>query len=449
MSRHLGVVAVALVWTIVLWRAPAAVRVPTSRALWAGFCALAAALTVRLPPVRNAIELMPSAQSLSLLLMHLLGLAAIGFLLRWIRLMGFGDGVPTLPLRLDLALTTGVAAAMTALFFLTGRAGRQSPFPVHAAHSAPATAYLWLWFAYLGVAMVRAAVLFCNGYLRSTKGLLRAGLGITAAGFLVGVLYALLRMFLLTGYRPAVLPSGAAAEEVAHTAQFTAVLLIGLGTSLPVGSALLQSLERYRRLHRLRALWHPLTEAVPHVVLGVPPTRLDDFFSGGSLELRLHRRMIEIRDACLALREHIPQSLPDRAQSAAAALGLSGPEREAVVEAFCLSNAVRARRVGQPPSRTPAPYPPGARDRDAESAWLTRVSIAYRSSHMSTLDRLLEAPTTPPSPTGPARRPHDPRHPANNAPGRGYPTSMRGAAPHRHPRSEERHPGAGRPHRLG
>ncbi|MGW5116431.1 MAB_1171c family putative transporter [Streptomyces noursei] len=403
MSRHLGVVAVALVWTIVLWRAPAAVRVPTSRALWAGFCTLAAALTVRLAPVGNAIDSLPGAQSLSLLLMHLLGLAAIGFLLRWIRLMGFGDGVPTLPPRVDLVLTTGVAAAMTVLFFLTGRAGRQPPFPVHTAHSAPATAYLWLWFAYLGVAMVRAAALFCSGYRRSAKGLLRAGLGITAAGFLLGVLYALLRMFLLTGYCPAVLPSGAAAEEVAHTAQFTAVLLIALGTSLPVGNALLRGLERHRRLHRLRALWHPLTETVPHVVLGLPPTRLDDFFSGGSLELRLHRRVIEIRDACLALRDHIPQSLPERAQSAAAALGLSGPEREAVVEAFCLRHAVRARRAGQPPSCTPAPYPPGARDRDAESAWLTRISTAYHSSHMSTLDRLLAAPTTPP-------RPPDSRH---------------------------------------
>ncbi|MGW3271276.1 MAB_1171c family putative transporter [Streptomyces kronopolitis] len=410
MSRHLGAAAVALVWVIVLWRAPAAVKVPRSRALWAGFCTLAAALTVRLPPVQRTVESPPGTESLTLLIMHLLGLAAIGFLLRWIRLMGVGEGIRTLPPRLDILLTAAVATTMTALFLLADRTGRPTPFPLHTPHDVPATAYLWLWFAYLGAAMIRAAVLFCSGYRRTTKGLLRTGLAITAAGFLLGVLYALLRLIFLTGYRPGALASDTASEEAAHTLQFTSVLLIGLGTSLPVGNLLLRRLEQYRRLHELRSLWSPLVEAAPHVVLGTPPSRLDDLLSVRNLELRLHRRVIEIRDAALALRTHIPHTLPDRAQTAAASHGLSGPEQDAAVHAFCLRHAVHASLSSQPPPQTPTTCLPDAPDSTTESAWLTRIRTAYHSPTMGTIDRLLAHPSTSscpapasstPSPTGP------------------------------------------------
>ncbi len=91
---------------------------------------------------------------------------------------------------------------------------------------------------------------------------------------------------------------------------------------------------------RLRPLWALLVEAAPDVKLPTSPgTRF-------SARYRLHRRVIEIRDAELALRPFWDSGAAREAADAAWRDGLSQDERDAAIEAVMIVTALDARRRG-------------------------------------------------------------------------------------------------------
>jgi len=100
---------------------------------------------------------------------------------------------------------------------------------------------------------------------------------------------------------------------------------------------------------RLRPLWTLLVKAAPDVKLPVPPgTRF-------SARYQLHRRVIEIRDAELALRPFRDSAAVHQAADAACRAGLPQDERDAAIEAVMIVTALDARRRGaQAQDRTDA-----------------------------------------------------------------------------------------------
>ena len=91
---------------------------------------------------------------------------------------------------------------------------------------------------------------------------------------------------------------------------------------------------------RLRPLWALLVEAVPEVRLPTPSgTRF-------SARYHLHRRVIEIRDAELALRSFEDGRAVSEAAGAAWRARLSQDERDAAIEATMIVTALDARRRG-------------------------------------------------------------------------------------------------------
>jgi diguanylate cyclase (GGDEF)-like protein len=91
---------------------------------------------------------------------------------------------------------------------------------------------------------------------------------------------------------------------------------------------------------RLCPLWAVLVEAAPHVRLPAPQgTRL-------SARYHLYRRVIEIRDAELALRPFQDSRAVREAADAARRAGLSHSERDAAIEAVMIVTALDARRRG-------------------------------------------------------------------------------------------------------
>jgi len=89
---------------------------------------------------------------------------------------------------------------------------------------------------------------------------------------------------------------------------------------------------------RLRPLWELLVEAAPDVRLSTSPvTRF-------SARYHLHRRVIEIRDAELALRPFRDSRAVGEAADAACRAGLSQDERDAAIEAVMIVTALDARR---------------------------------------------------------------------------------------------------------
>jgi diguanylate cyclase (GGDEF)-like protein len=104
------------------------------------------------------------------------------------------------------------------------------------------------------------------------------------------------------------------------------------------------SVSRYCRTWaawaRLRPLWALLVKAAPDVKLSASPgTRF-------SARYHLHRRVVEIRDAELALRPFLDGRAIGEAADAARRAGLPEDERDATIEAVMIVTALDARRRG-------------------------------------------------------------------------------------------------------
>ncbi|MFG2311477.1 MAB_1171c family putative transporter [Streptomyces sp. NPDC048566] len=144
---------------------------------------------------------------------------------------------------------------------------------------------------------------------------------------------------------------------------------------------------RTRRTHRaLRPLWSALCEAAPEICLTRPGVLLGSPRTGmgpaSRAQFALYRRVIEIRDGCLAMRPHVHPGVPawvaEQTEDAAV--------RDAAVLAVALDRAAESAKGGHgSPSRdgraTQAEVSPGVGGSlDDEAAWLSRVSRAFASS---------------------------------------------------------------------
>ncbi len=129
--------------------------------------------------------------------------------------------------------------------------------------------------------------------------------------------------------------------------------------------------------YRLRPLWALLMQAAPEVRLPAQPgTRL-------SASYRLHRRVIEIRDAELAVRAYPDSRAVGDAADAARSAGLPRDEREAIIEAIMIVTALAARRDRAEPCSGPAAscaLSEPRNDLESETARLLLVSRAVRHS---------------------------------------------------------------------
>lgn len=125
---------------------------------------------------------------------------------------------------------------------------------------------------------------------------------------------------------------------------------------------------------RLRPLWVTLLQAVPEV-------ELRELDPGSSIRWRLLRRVVEIRDAELALRPYWRADVAARASAAARAATLSADLEAAVVEAAVLMDAAGACVQGRPPALAPVSeqlWPAGGDDLHSEVVRLVQVSLVIR-----------------------------------------------------------------------
>jgi hypothetical protein len=129
---------------------------------------------------------------------------------------------------------------------------------------------------------------------------------------------------------------------------------------------------------RLYPLWDALRQEIPEIELPPEPgTRWN-------IPYRLHRRVIEIRDAQLALKPHSRAEIADQAAAAAKSAGLPPAKAAAVVEAAVIVDSLQSHFRGSSPGL--ADIPPeqvsGAPGNDihAEVARLILVSQAISRS---------------------------------------------------------------------
>ena len=211
---------------------------------------------------------------------------------------------------------------------------------------------------------------------------IRWGMRAVAAGAAAEFALILARAAMIGSYAGGEEAAGRAATAIA-AAQAVAMISIVAGTTASAWYPPLSRLARQAWLWsaywRLRPLWAALRQAIPEVTLPRPPgVRLN-------IRYRVDRRVIEIRDAELALQAYSPPEVPGRAETAARCAGLDAGEAVAVAEAAVIATALAARRDGQPPRLGGTPGKvistlPGNNDLRAEAAGLILVARAFRCS---------------------------------------------------------------------
>ncbi|MCZ7414801.1 MULTISPECIES: MAB_1171c family putative transporter [unclassified Streptomyces] len=332
-----------LLWATVLWRVPTAFRSPNQRVLSVTFSALTIAMTLRLPDVMRVIDEGTGIHNLSTLLKHVFGITSAAALLEFVFRI---TGTSTARGRAFRALLAGgTLLALSVLFSLTPRDAQVAEyFESKAGAGAAATAYLMVWYAYLGGALLIATLLFVGARRHAGASWLRSGLRFLGLGTAAGVGYALVRaVYLVAALLGAT--DDALDAAVAHwtdVAKHAAIVLILVGSLLPAVGVTLQARRSWRLLRQLGPLWRDLTEAVPEVVLHEELGRRE-------LRMRLHRTVVEIRDAMLALEPYGSAADRERAETVADASGLSGDEHHALANACRIEAARRAKLAGRPP----------------------------------------------------------------------------------------------------
>jgi hypothetical protein len=138
---------------------------------------------------------------------------------------------------------------------------------------------------------------------------------------------------------------------------------------------------RHRRYRLLWPLWSALHQAMPEIALDRPRARAVDHCDLFRLRQRLYRRIVEIYDGRLALRQYYDDEVFHTATALALDQGLRGAELAAVAEAAQLKAALLAKTAGVAPCGSPAPVSlTGRTDLAAELAWLVALTRAFTGS---------------------------------------------------------------------
>ncbi|MFI6096019.1 MAB_1171c family putative transporter [Lentzea sp. NPDC051213] len=366
-----GVVFAVLVvvWGFVLFRVRVVGRSPQGRAVALAFLCLATSATIVVRQVRYALDQFIGVPDLAILIANVSTLGAIAFLLRF----GLIVGSNVRFVRVANAVLAGVVVVMVAMFLIVPRDLNSPDFAYwHPTH--PATIiYHLVNITCMFVGVAAGAVLLHPLWRHQARGPLRVALFLLWLGFLSLIVYAGCRYWYVIAYGFGFVPQGTQYRtygRITELAMFLGVLLVVLGGLTQAGMSAVRWMRRLRGYRRLRPLWTELVEAVPTVVLQHPPR----WFAGGSLELRLYRRTVEIRDAQLELAGRVS---PDT--RAYAGMNL---EEAGVTEPLALDACVLRIGLASPPALHPA----------ETSAWSAASNLDDELDDLLALNRQLRDP---------------------------------------------------------
>ncbi|WP_279104946.1 MAB_1171c family putative transporter [Gordonia paraffinivorans] len=217
-----------------------------------------------------------------------------------------------------------------------------------------ASGYLTYGFAAC-VNSVRKFYTTADGYLRVSLGLLMGGLGLLASSAIAQIVFVI-----VSASRVARSPWLVTINRVLA---ILGVVVFLIGISYPMVYSRIQTHLANRRRRRLDTellpLWHVVTDAIPEVVLpdvgNLPPTT------------RLHRRVVETRDALTQLSPYLPPVFEYAEVEVQARL-----LRAAVVEAMAAADGSREKISGAVRDLAPAE----GEGLEADAAPLIRLSKA-------------------------------------------------------------------------
>lgn len=293
----LEILVLAAFWAFTVWRF-ATPQSPRGRAVRLIVLLVAVSFTLNRREISFGTDRLLHVADVSVPLKNLTAVAASAAMVRLTGLMPGPLAERARLRRWAYALLVACAAAMAVLFALVPRSPARGDFVAELAGTPLVTAYSVLTQLGLFVGVACALALFHPAAGRAEPGPLRTGLRLLTAGAVVGLLFMLNRvLFQVSNALGSDAMNGSAATSVSRSLLAAMLLLFAAGAALPALGGLRRWAAHYVALQRLRPLWVSLVASVPHVVLGDPPGRLADLLAVHNVDLRLYRRIIEIRDA--------------------------------------------------------------------------------------------------------------------------------------------------------
>ena len=284
---------------------------------------------------------------------------------------------------------TALLVCLSALWssFIIGHRSGDSQFGSFANVAGWPTVYAAAFLLYMAY-VATDVMLGCWRYAKPADGSLQLGLRFMAIGCGTTVIYVGFKATAVVRAHSS--PISTAVEAgVGETAAVLAALPIAVGAALPAAErrwrAALDWRRRYAAHDKLYPLWSALTAVSPGVALDPATSRTLDRLRIRDLEMRLYRRVIEIRDGRLALRDALPQSVAESSQARAQVIGLNRWEAEAFVEAKVLEAGLESIAAGDPVAAQPwKGIGPRAESTAVEVEWLRTVAANFaapRSLH--------------------------------------------------------------------
>jgi hypothetical protein len=281
------------------------------------------------------------------------------------------------PWRTGRLLALTIAWAVLWAAFTAGNVRGSQVFGSFARPEFWPTIYVAVFLGYMAY-VLGDVMIGCWHYAGSAGGALRAGLRLMAAGCACGLLYC--------GFKVAALAlvdfgTGMPTSLESSLGRIVVVLagvLVAVGVSLPALVRRWQVASRWCRNYaahdQLYPLWSALIAVLPGLALAPPGSRIGDSMRVRHMDMRLYRRVIEIRDSRLELRAFFSPSVVSSSQALALGCGLHGRAADAFVEAKVLEDALVAAAQGRV---THAPWigasPQGESTAD-EVVWLLEVA---------------------------------------------------------------------------
>lgn len=358
LGDRLQLISVLCVWFAVLVRAPSAYQSPRHRGLWLALATAGAAMTLSLTPVRDAVPRLSGIEDAVALTANLFGVLSVVAILDFVgvatggaRARGNrggnvgGEAGDRSGRRVRVVLL-GSASAVVGVLVLC-----DLTVPPHTGHGipphGPPVPSLTYWLLLIATHTIADVLCVWVCYTHSRRhddrsiatSLRLFGLGTAFAvvywtGFL---LYLPTRSAWILSVQPIVM--------ALHGVLRAAAVLI------PTVLAVRRESREAAVFWQLWPLWRDLVRAVPHIALSAPrPRLLELIWPRGSWALLAYRKIIEIRDAFLVLRDCFPPQLLQSARHYAKASRVPARDVEATVVACLLRRVLREARVPRPPS---------------------------------------------------------------------------------------------------
>jgi hypothetical protein len=365
---------------VAAWRLPYAMGDRQHRPLWMIFTTLGVLTAIGEPAVGRPIDRALGVHDISVQIAFAVGLIMAVAMVDYIHSVA----APQVDIRRWFAISALTAGlAMTILFIALPRpveTGGTNEFLVRYAGQDVSTAYMMIFVVIMGTAVGLGFWMFWTAARAATRSAapthLRVGLYLSAMGLASAVTffveYMSFELTHLAGWR--LMPDDATFTTIRVLQVATSVFFI-VGTCTLRAALFARATRDRRSLRELEPLWRLLRAAVPYITLDAEVP-----VHGNSL--RLHRRVIEIRDGIVALRDYVTADVVAAAHASADRVPLD--ERAAAVEVLEIIGAIRARDHGVAPTVTSFESPFDGVSFDSEVDWLRQVSRALRSGAVRT-----------------------------------------------------------------